>query len=423
MENKKESGSNQEDKQIEHNCIFSKEKVNLGHQPEIDYVKALCVFLIVIQHIYQNYTSDSSELIFMIIYILSNTITPATSLMFLMGIGMKYSRHHEIKYYVSRGISLLTMAQFLYLIRETIPNLIVWWITAKQINIARAMLVLQTDILTFAGFSFLFFALMKKMKLSDSCILIISIILNIGAAVLYTKMKSTNNYILSIFLGYFILTNAEAYFPFCCYFIFVAFGYWFGGIHQRVSNKDKFYNLFLIFCIPSVIIFHYLRFNNDILSLLPFTLFEDYCLMPVPIAIVFTMSTLIYFAIFYKFNKIFKGKTPGFITHLSKNLNQYYFISYVITVQTAIFLKATKGEKYPSEMKKGTLYSFILIIFCRMAIDINDKYIHFTITTLKNPMRIYVFAFIWILTFTLFIYIYPKVEIYANMWNNYLNET
>jgi len=421
MENK-ESESKQEDKQIEHNCIFSKEKVNLGHQPEIDYVKALCVFLIVLQHIYQNFTSDSSEFIFMIMYVLSNSITPATALMLLMGIGMKYSRHHEIKYYITRGISLLTMAQVLYLLRETIPNLIAWWITASKLHISRALLVLQTDILTFAGLSFLFLALMKRIKLSDSFIFIIGIILNIGAAVLYTKMKSTNNYILSIFLGFFILTDAEAYFPFCCYFIFVAFGYWIGGIYQRISNKDKFYNLILIFCLPSVIIFHYLRFNYDILSLLPYTLLECFCLMPGPIAIIFFMSTFIYLAISYKINKMLKGKTPGFITHLSKNLNQYYFISYVITVQTSVFLKATKGEKYPSEMKQGTLYSFILIIFCRIVIELNDKYIHFTITTLKNPMRNYVFVFIWILSFISFIYIYPKVEIYANIWNNYLNE-
>ena len=59
MENN-ESEIKQKNKKIENNCIFSKEKVNIGHQPEIDYVKALCVFLIVMQHIYQNFTSDSS---------------------------------------------------------------------------------------------------------------------------------------------------------------------------------------------------------------------------------------------------------------------------------------------------------------------------------------------------------------------------
>ena len=41
-------------------------------------------------------------------------------------------------------------------------------------------------------------------------------------------------------MGYFILTYAEAYFPFFSYFIFVAIGYWLGGICQKISNKENF---------------------------------------------------------------------------------------------------------------------------------------------------------------------------------------
>ena len=420
MLRKKNSESKEKHEIINHDYILSQENVNMGHQPELDYIKALCILLIVTQHIYENFSYDSY---YMIIYILSCTITPATTLMLLMGIGMKYTRHNEIKNYVARGFTLLTMAQYLYLISFTLPNLFVWWATGNKVNLSRALLILQTDILTFAGFSFLFLALMKTLKLSDNFILIISVLMNITASFLRKIIKSTNNYILNIFLGYFVLTDAEAYFPFCGYFIFAALGYWIGGIYQRISNKDKFYNLILIFCLPTVIIFHYFGFFDKIQNLLQLTLLECFCLMPIPFAIVFCMCTFIYLVIFYKIDKMLKGKTPRFITHLGKNLNQYYFISYVITVQTSIFLKVTKGEKYPSEMKQGTFYSFILIIICRIIIDINDKYIHFTITNLKNPMRNYVFAFIWILTFISFICIYQKVEVYANIWNNYLNET
>ena len=87
-----------------------------------------------------------------------------------------------------------------------------------------------------------------------------------------------------------------------------------------------------------------------------------------------------------------------------------------------IFLSVTKGEKYPSEMKYPTLFTIILYIVCMILIDMNDKYIHFSITTLKNKKRIFVFSLIWIVTIICVIYIYPKVEIFANMWNEYLNE-
>ena len=97
-------------------------------------------------------------------------------------------------------------------------------------------------------------------------------------------------------------------------------------------------------------------------------------------------------------------------------------ISFIITMQMNAFLKVTRGEKYTNTMKYMDLFGFILMFISRILIDINDKYIHFTISTLKNPMRNIVFALIWIMTIISIIYIYPKVEVYANVWNDYLYE-
>ena len=71
-------------------------------------------------------------------------------------------------------------------------------------------------------------------------------------------------------------------------------------------------------------------------------------------------------------------------------------------------------------MKYLDLFALIIVVSCRIIIDLNDKYIHFTITTLKNPMRTIVFALIWIMTIICVIYIYPKVEVFTTMWNIYL---
>ena len=126
-------------------------------------------------------------------------------------------------------------------------------------------------------------------------------------------------------------------------------------------------------------------------------------------------------AIFYKIDK-FLGKTPEFIRHCGKNLNQYYMISYIVTQQVNIFMKATKGEEYNSEFKQTDLFTFFLLIFSRILIDMNDKYIHFTISTLKNPLRKIIFSLIWIFSIIIVIYVYPKVDAYANIWNDYLND-
>jgi hypothetical protein len=116
------------------------------------------------------------------------------------------------------------------------------------------------------------------------------------------------------------------------------------------------------------------------------------------------------------------GKTPYIVLHFGKNLNQYYMITYVIIMQTSTFLISTRGEKFISEMKNLDLIAFIITVSTYILIELNDKYIHFTITTLRNPMRTIVFSFIWIITIICVIYIYPKVEEYATMWNLYLYE-
>ena len=411
----KDSEVKKRDAKIEDNFIFSKENVNMGRQPEFDYLKALGVLLIVVCHLYSSFSFGYLMSILEDIGIMLS----AGVHMFQMGFGMKYSRHHEIKYYVFRGITLLTLAQYLNLLRDALPNLIAWWATGNKNFISRALLVVRGDILTFAGLAHLFFGLLKKIKLSDKSILIIGTIMNFASFPLFKIMKSPSNFLLSQFLGHFVLTDADSYFPLFGYFFFVAAGNWMGGIYQKISNKDKFYNRILIFCFPFVIIYHYLRKNDKIPLVSIYNSFEHFCLSPGFDAIHRLMTQISFLAIFYKIDKML-GKTPYFIIHCGKNLNQYYLISYIITMHMNTYLKVVRGEKYPSEMKNIDLFVIIIAISSKIIIDLNDKYIHFTIIYLKNPTRTIVFALIWILTIISVIYIYPKVEVYATMWNNYL---
>ena len=408
------------EEKTEENDIFSKEKVNIGRQPEVDYLKAFLIFLMVNDHVYYHYSLGSFNFFKIMAFIIF--VSGAGGFMLSMGIGMKYSRHHEPKNYFSRGIILLTQGQYLNLIRDSIPNLISWWITGNKIFISRALLVLSGDILTFAGIAFCFLALLKKMKLSDNFILIISIILNVFALLLYNIMKSPKNFLLSTFVGYFVLTDAESYFPLFSYFIFVAFGYLLGGICQKINNKDKFYNIILIVCFPILLIYYCFRFNYNYPMFPKNFSDEHYSIYPCPDALFSCMWNLTVLAFFYQIDKLLKGKTPYFVTHISKNLNEYYIISSIFTIDLKIFLIAIKGEEFPSKMNYPFLFSIMIIIFCRILIDLNNKYIHFAITTLNNPLRNFAFALIWILTFIIVLYAYPKVESYATIWNNYLKE-
>ena len=414
----KKPETEKKDKKIENKSLFSKDNVNMKHQSEFDYLKTLGVFLIAHVHVYDDFSYGYFRGI--IDYL--GFLIGAGGFMILMGLGMKYSRHHEIKNYIDRGISLLTMGQLLNLFRDCLPNLIAYWTTGNKIFISRAMQIFQTDIFTFAGIVFLIFTLIKKIKLSDSSIFIISIIMNFLGFGFYKIMKPPKDIFLSIFLGFFILTDAETFFPLFSYFIFVGFGYWLGGIYQKISDKNKFYNLVLIICFPISFIYYFLR-SHFIFPIFPeYYTIEHYCLLLGPDAFACCMSNLIFLAIFYKIDVFLKGKTPEFVTHCAKNFTQYYIISYLLIEPTYTFLSATKGDEYPSKMKYPTLFASIVLVLCRMIIDINHKYIHFTIINLKIQKRNIVFALIWIASIISAIYIYQRIEVMATIWNNYLRK-
>jgi hypothetical protein len=410
--------SNQNKARNTHNCIFSNEKDNMGHQPEFDYFKALLVFMMVFVHFYENFSRDSITLTVEII----GFILGADGFMLLMGIGMKYSRHQELSNYISRGINLITKGQISNLLRCALPNIIAWKTTGNKIFISRALVFLQPDILTFAGISFLFLALLKKIKLSDNFILCISIIMNIIGFILYKIIKQPESFLMKQLMGYFILTDTEASFPLCSYFIFVAIGYRLGEIYQKISNKDKFYNRIIFFFLPLTIFYIYIRINYNFIILPDFGYDEDYSLFPVPDAINACMESIVIISLLYKIGKIFQGKVPYYIKHLSKNVNKYYIIHYILLLQLTTFLRATKGDSFPSKMQYPTLYGFAILIMTKITIDLNDKYIHFTLTNLKTNEKIVLYPLIWIVTIISVCYIYPKVETYTTFWNNYLYE-
>ena len=246
--------------------------------------------------------------------------------------------------------------------------------------------------------------------------------MNIIGFILYKIIKQPESFLMKQLMGYFILTDTEASFPLCSYFIFVAIGYRLGEIYQKISNKDKFYNRIIFFFLPLTIFYIYIRINYNFIILPDFGYDEDYSLFPFPDAINACMESIVIISLLYKIGKIFQGKVPYYIKHLSKNVNKYYIIHYILLLQLTTFLRATKGDSFPSKMQYPTLYGFAILIMTKITIDLNDKYIHFTLTNLKTNVKIVLYPLIWIVTIISVCYIYPKVETYTTFWNNYLYE-
>ena len=396
--------------------FFSDQRVNTGRQSELDLLKALCVVGMIFTHVFLDLGKN------VVPTAVDDYLTEffgAATFMISMGIGMCYMHKQSASSYLKRGFALLTLGQFLNIVRNALPNLIAWWITGKQFFIANSLLVLQSDILTFAGLAFLLMALFKKCRMKNAAILGVSVLMSVAALLMWHYVPSPDNYLLSQLAGFFVITDAEAYFPLLCYFIFVAFGYFIGGYYPRIKDKGALANRVMLVCFPLTFIYYYFRFTMDMSFLPELGTDLQYNMKPTPDAIATCLFTLGILALLAKIMLALGGELPGIVQHFSANINRYYCIHYMFVIPMQVILIATTGK-----LMSGKLLPFVYAVFvtfmCWLIITLNDKYWHIHFATLRGWKMIAFTVSVWVLTVAITAYAYPRIEVFANIWNDYL---
>ena len=395
--------------------MFSKDRVNTGRQTEVDILKAFCIGWMILLHT-QECLAETENLVFTVSDY-ACTFSGAAAFMICMGLGMRYSRRQSPKERLSRGWELLTVGQLLNLCRNALPNLIAWWISGRQFFIANALLVIQADILSFAGLAYLLLAGLRALRVPDGGVLGLGIALNLASALLYSAMKSPENYLVSQLAGYFVVTNAESYFPLCSYFIFVAFGYWLGDVYLRVVDKRRLSARVLAVCAPICAVWFALRIYGVIPLLPEFNSYLQYILMPGPDAWATCLLSVVLLAVFC----LLSGGRPAHLiaSHMSRHINQYYCISYMFILPMQMLLMLTRGELMPGWLLP-TLYAVFVEIACYFIIEWNERHLHFGVAKLTGRKRAVAFAAIWIATIAVVAYAWPRIDEFANVWNDYL---
>lgn len=390
--------------------------VNKGRQPEIDCLKAFCIFFMIFLHTFDELAEDATTVHYIITII--ESLTGAGAFMLCMGIGTRYSRKQAPTDWLRRGFELLTVGQALYLARDALPSLIAWWIKGDSIYLSTSLLILQADIMTFAGFAFMLLALFKWLKLSDGAIVGIGIGMNAFAYVLSHFFRTTGNYLLDQLLGYFVVTDAESYFSLCCYFVFVAFGYALGGIYPRIRDKDALSSRVLLICGPIAIGYYLLRAFVPFPLLPAFGSAEIYMMKPVTDALANVVMSLFLLALFHKV--LGHREAPKLVNHLSGHINQYYCLSWVLVSPMGTLLKATRDALLPGTLLP-LLYGLAVFVVCFFYINwVDRRKLPRSITQFKSPWRAVAFAAVWLATIAIVAYVYPRITEYATVWNDYL---
>ena len=319
--------------------LFSKEAVNAKRQKEIDLIKAFSIIMMIITHCIEELFVYEGHLPSEIIVDVLNRTIGASAFMICMGIGIAYAKSKDPKAYLQRGISLLIIGQVLNLFRYALPYGIGYLVTGEEASRKLVFLVFSSDIMQFAGLTFLVLALLAYLRLSELMIFAVSVVLNVSGMLLSLKVD-TGIYALDQLTGLFVFTTSESYFPFFNWFIYPAFGILFGSILKRVTDKKKFYLYLLMPTGILTAVYYVVSLCVDqpfFVSLKDAKNFSSVGFFDAVMQL-FVVTFLISLAFFV--TGVMPEKAEKAVRFVSGNINRFYCVQWTVIVCIAVILSS-----------------------------------------------------------------------------------
>lgn len=335
--------------------MFSKEKINMGRQPELDIARGLAVLFMIVIHVQTYFSSPKLvDTYFADFNDYMGDIPAAPMFMFLLGVGINYSRKNTPKLMAFRGIGLLLTAYLLNFIRGFLPSLIKGYSFDDMGYIYEGISeLLFIDILQFSGLALLMFAAFQKFKFNKIAIIITAIIF--GALNLILLNIQVENIGLQGLTGLFWGSFENSFFPFLSWMFYPIGGYIFGSYLIRCKDKKKLYirlgAISLLIFIGGIFIFNVLLniptgMNSEIGYYHHF--FTD--------NITFTAGVLVELSLISFIVKLIPAQIQRVGFRWSKNVTSIYCIHWVIITWTTLFIS------YNSLDLIGFLILLIIII-------------------------------------------------------------
>ena len=208
----------------------------------------------------------------------------------------------------------------------------------------------------------------------------------------------------------------------------MAAGFLAGGKYPYIKDKDKFSTLVLKICVPICAVYYFFRIPLETPFLPEYDSDLNYSMYPGPDAIASILAACLLLALFYKIIHRAGDKIPRFVAHLSENINSYYCISYMFILPFQTLIIALTGRLLDAVVPDGGMLMLVglaltlsIIVACAGIIEINKRYIHFSVVALGSSKagRIVLLG-VWVLTVVIVIYDYPRIVEFANIWDDYL---
>lgn len=227
--------------------FFSEELTNDGRQKEFDYVKLIAITFMILIHMWEECTDINLSVLpkGFLNNFLQFCAGPLAAPMFMtaMGVGIPYSKHCTSHDLFKRGMHIFVLAYVLNILRDALPYVIFAGMNHELDMDYFLFMLLNGDILQFAGLSFMLIALFIKLNLPVLVMTCIALFMQLLGFILATNFPVDTNmtYVLGL-----IYKTENMCFPFLQWFIYPCFGIFLATYLRHVIDKDKLYKAILI---------------------------------------------------------------------------------------------------------------------------------------------------------------------------------
>ncbi|MGL5352663.1 MAG: heparan-alpha-glucosaminide N-acetyltransferase domain-containing protein [Clostridium sp.] len=309
--------------------LLSKEIINSGRQKELDIARGLAVLFMIFIHSQDYFAMEYvKESYFGGFVDFLGGVPAAPVFMFLLGVGIIYTKKDDPKVFIKRGLYLLLAGYVLNFIRGFLPEVILFSKTYDYTYLYYAITeLIYVDILQFSGLAMISFGTIKKFK--NNLLTVIALMIIFPMLNMILLPIKFYGYLLSAVTGLFWGSNSYSFFPFLTWIVYPLAGFIFGYILIRVRDKKKFY---IITCVSSFItmialnylineVFGYNRGLSTELGYYQHSILNN---------IAFTAFVLWFISVLYFISKYISGNLFKVIGRWSKNVTEIYVIQWIL---------------------------------------------------------------------------------------------
>ena len=325
-------------------------------------MKAVCIVGMVFIHVYeqmiiqgegytlQRISLDSFDGIFS--GVLEFCGSASSFFVICLGVGIILSRRSVPLFLAKRGVILLLIGFALAFFTNFLPNLLGYLIFDRMLYFEHggALCLLANDILIFAGLTFLFFAVVKKLRLSNIVVFLIGLGLLISAYFVPTNCFSDTPALQGLFGWIYWQDWGFSYFSFAQWIIFPIFGYLFGQLLVKQKERGKFYrNLCIVAVLGLVVLISgCVLADVDITSF--YTLLNESLYQINLLSAAWCILFFCFFiAVFYSLAKLIREtKVSAVVLKMSRNITSIYCIHWVVIVVVMSFAYEFLPVSYPA---------------------------------------------------------------------------